>query len=519
MVIIICPSADTHRTTEENLGAEYIVSFLRSRGVEVVFIDAWLCNLGNEDVLKIIKRVKHPVLVGLSVSMDSCISGNFLAQRLKNLFPNVHITIGGYKPTFSAEELLCSCSSIDSVCFGEGEFTILELYTALSSKRDWKGTRGLIYLDEVGEVVRNEPRALINNLDNLPFPSRDFIVIVRKKKTPVHISASRGCYGNCAFCSINAFYGLCSGEKWRSRSIKNIIEEISILNKVYGVNSFKFVDDNFFSSKGADLRVDEFCKLIKLKKLNIEFRISARANDVTEERFAKLKEAGLYSVSIGVESGNQKSLDLFNKGIVVSRNYRAMKILRKLGIYVQMGFILFNPLTDIESLVSDYKFLFANKEAITKGIFSSLFLAEGTPITDKFVKIGVTRRKSGSNYVYEPMDKKAAIVFRDLKLWATENSALRDKVIDPLSAPKIISENLRPLFLVLCVRIKKYDLCVFNTILKMVCAGAGEKAVKEYVCGCIDTSARFWQGISKEVNVLYSRAGIEYNAGRNKYII
>ncbi|PIP04697.1 hypothetical protein COX53_01025 [candidate division WWE3 bacterium CG23_combo_of_CG06-09_8_20_14_all_40_14] len=134
--------------------------------------------------------------------------------------------------------------------------------------------------------------------------------------------------------------------------------------------------------------------------------LGSTSEDKKRTLLKALSEFKVYAEVVGVESGNQKSLDLFNKGIVVSRNYRAMKILRKLGIYVQMGFILFNPLTDIESLVSDYKFLFANKEAITKGIFSSLFLAEGTPITDKFVKIGVTRRKSGSNYVYEPMDKK-----------------------------------------------------------------------------------------------------------------
>jgi len=184
-----------------------------------------------------------------------------------------------------------------------------------------------------------------------------------------------------------------------------------------------------------------------------------------------------------------------------------------------MGFILFNPLTDMKSLTADYRFLVANKDSITKGIFSSLFLAEGTPITEMFVKKDVIKYKSGSNYIYEPIDEKVAIVFRSLKLWAMNNTALRDKVIDPLSAPKIVPKSLRPLFLSLCVRVKKSDLRVFGTILKMVSSGVEENVVSEYVYDQILSSKSFWRTISEKTSALYLRGGLEYDTGRNKYII
>jgi len=279
------------------------------------------------------------------------------------------------------------------------------------------------------------------------------------------------------------------------------------------------VDDNFFSPVDTDLRVDKFCKFVRQKKLNIEFRISARANDMVEERIGKLVRIGLYSASVGVESGNQKSLNLFNKGTTVDQNCIALDISRKLGVYIQMGFILFNPLTDMESLVADYRFLVANKDSITKGIFSSLFLAEGTPITEMFVKKDVIKYKSGSNYIYEPINKKVAIVFRSLKLWAMNNTALRDKVIDPLSAPKVVPKGLRPQFLSLCIRVKKLDLYIFGTILKMVSSGVEENVVTKYVYNQIQLNKSFWKTISEKTDTLYLQGKLEYDTGRNKYII
>ncbi len=84
---------------------------------------------------------------------------------------------------------------------------------------------------------------MIHNLDDLPFPARDHLPQIMKMGGEVLISASRGCFYRCTFCSIPDFFD----HSWRSRSPANVVQELKHLVSTYGYSTFWFIDDDFFA--------------------------------------------------------------------------------------------------------------------------------------------------------------------------------------------------------------------------------------------------------------------------------
>ena len=125
------------------------------------------------------------------------------------------------------------------------------------------------------------------NLDQLPFQTR-YLTLQQLEGQPFSITTSRGCYGECSFCSISSFYKTNTYNlKQTYRSAKSVSKEIHELVKKYHINNLKIVDDNFFRNNSNTFLIE----LIELlSDLNISFRISARPNDITQERAVLLKK-------------------------------------------------------------------------------------------------------------------------------------------------------------------------------------------------------------------------------------
>ena len=111
------------------------------------------------------------------------------------------------------------------------------------------------------------------------------------------------------------------------------IEEIEIVSKELGTYYFAFVDDDFIGSKqkGFQSRY-EFARKIINKGIKINFRIATRINNIDNDLLTILKEAGLTSIDIGVESINKESLKLYNKGISKEVILNKIEIISKLGL-------------------------------------------------------------------------------------------------------------------------------------------------------------------------------------------
>ncbi|NPV53955.1 MAG: radical SAM protein [Firmicutes bacterium] len=428
-VLLINPPRHASITdTIENLGLGYIASGLRRAGHEVTLLDASIENLSIDAVVERALEGK-PGLIGISILFQLLAEiplnlTRSLKRSLKQAGLDVHITTGGHFPTFAFQEILNGDYGVDSVVRGEGDVTIIELARALEEGRSLETVSGLAYR-EGEEIVPTAPRELVPELDSLQLPARDWLAAVLRRGGKACISTSRGCYGNCSFCSIRAFYGLSPGRVWRARSPEGVLEEMMMLARDFGVDDMWVVDDTFIgpgrlgrerAARIAELLIRENARGPGGKP-GIALRISCRADEVDRELFALLKRAGVKEVFLGIESGVQRALDIFNKGTTVEQNERAIRTLRDLDVDFSLGFILLHPYTTFEELSENLSFLRRVGYPLSRVPISPtdylprLQVLVGTPIAERLRQEG---RLGGSlfDYAYEFDDPRVRVYYK-----------------------------------------------------------------------------------------------------------
>ncbi len=146
----------------------------------------------------------------------------------------------------------------------------------------------------------------------------------------------RGCPFNCAFCHARVVHG----RKVRFRSVKKVIEELSLLKNKYGARGIYFQDSTFTMNKKY---IMELCREMIKNKLNLVWACNTRVDCVDEELLKSMKKAGCWMIVYGVESGNQKSLDVLNKGITVAQIEEAIELTHKQRIVSLGSYILCIP--------------------------------------------------------------------------------------------------------------------------------------------------------------------------------
>ncbi len=395
----------------ENLSTRYLAAVLRQHGYSVT-----LAAFSTPDEMGTVvqqARRESPRLIGLSIIFQYR-APEFLAlaAELRQVLPNAHITTGGHFPTFTASELLRDYAALDSVVRGEGELTLLELVDHLDSPSTWRDIPGLTFREN-GQVVANPSRPLIADLDSLPFPARD--------TWPQHhlgigvspVVGSRGCYRNCAFCSIHAFYGSSRGKLQRFRSVPNLVDEMEQLYRDCGVRFFIFNDDEWFAPGAARLpRIQALERELARRQLDAILSIKCRADDVELDLFRRLRDLGVARAYVGIESGSDHSLQTLNKRTTVAQNRRALETLNRLGLLADFGLIFFDPESTAEDIRANLDFFHDMAGAGQAPLsFGRMEVYAGTAIQERLAREG---RLTGDYLAwnYTNPDPRIELLFR-----------------------------------------------------------------------------------------------------------
>jgi radical SAM superfamily enzyme YgiQ (UPF0313 family) len=376
---------------QENLGLGYLTSTLRSYGYRVEVFDF------QEDRTNILEAVRalKPILIGFSLIFQLYIDRfGALVRYLRDRGIDCHFTMGGHFPSLSYEPTLELIPELDSVVRFEGELTLLDLVDLLSTGQDWRNIRGIAYR-QGGEVIATPSRPLIQDLDQLPYPERSLAPKALLGRATMPLLASRGCIRTCSFCSIHVFYRSVPGKVVRTRNPAQVAREMRMLHSERGITIFLFQDDDFPVFGPVWRRwAKEFVDELHRNGLpgRVVWKISCRADAVEPELFAAMRDAGLFMVYMGLESGSEEGLKTLHKQITVEQNIQAVEILKGLGLMFQFGFMLFEPSTTFESVRENLHFLRTIVgDGSTAATFCRMVPYDGTPIKDELLRTGRLR--------------------------------------------------------------------------------------------------------------------------------
>ena len=278
---------------------------------------------------------------------------------------------GGHHVTAIPQEFLEE-SDFDIVVRDEGEFTLSDIL----SGKDLREISGISYKQE-GKVIHNPDREFYKNIDDIPFPDLDGInldeygsVYINQphSKYRVDVITSRGCPRSCAFCSSSHFWK----RRVRFHSAEYVIEYLDSLYK-RGINDFNFVDDNFALRYP---RLERICR--KLESLGSKWTCTMRSDCVTLELAKMLERCGCQTVSLGIESGSDKVLQLINKQTTVKDHKRAVSILKKAGLTVLGYLMVGSPGEDQEAINDTIHFI--QEQPVDYYTISTLVPYPGTAI-------------------------------------------------------------------------------------------------------------------------------------------
>ncbi len=341
---------------QDNLGLGYLASSLRAAGHDVR-IETFAA-----DYLPLLRLARqwNPHIVGFSLIFQ--FMAPEFAQTIREIRQGgvaAHFTMGGHYASFAPETLLQLIPELDSVVRFEGERTLVDLAQALVAGQPWHSTRGIAWRDGAS-VHRTPPREDAVDLDALPWPERTDTGYHCSSVPTASVLGSRGCPYKCSFCSIITFYEGNNTRGRRRRSPILVVNEIEHLVRQRGARLILFQDDDFLAG-GRDAR--EWALTIARELIardlhrQIRFKLSCRSDEVREEVFAPLIEAGLAHVYMGVEAGDPDSLKTLNKHITPDVHIRAGRILRALNVSFDFGFMLLEPWSTVSTVRNNLHFL------------------------------------------------------------------------------------------------------------------------------------------------------------------
>jgi len=374
---------------QANLGLGYLAATLRREGYSVTVLDF---EQERERILAAAKSL-NPVLIGFSLIFQFYVKiFDALIGYLRDSGVTCHFTMGGHFPSLSYEHTMELVPGLDSLVRFEGEATLLEMVDRLSSGNDWRDVMGIVYR-KGDEVIATAPRPLVPDLDSLPYPERDACrgtTILGQRAIP--LLASRGCIRTCSLCSIHVFYRVAPGKVVRTRKPAKVVEEMRLLYERDGITIFLFQDDDFPVFGVVWQRwAREFVAELYRNGLpgRVIWKINCRADAVDPVLFAEMRDAGLFMVYMGLESGSEEGLTTLHKQITVEQNRRAVSTLKQLGIMFEFGFMLFDPSTTFESVAENLDFLRTIVgDGAAPATFCRMIPYDGTPIKDELIRSG-----------------------------------------------------------------------------------------------------------------------------------
>ena len=319
-----------------SLGLGYLASVAQAAGFSVQIVDCTF--LTPKEAYQVIAAY-HPRILGIY----SMVTMNHHAVAMAKTFREQVelLLVGGPLPTASPASFIYD---FDGVVLGEGEVTFREVLEAFRDGKEWRQIPGLAYAGgaQGSRMVLTAPRSHVKPLDNLPLPARDLFPNAKYQwywntfhgYTATSLLSTRGCPHLCDFCSNPVF-----GVSYRERGSESVLQELEEI-KALGYDRAFFSDDCFTQNSR---RVRRLCELILESGLDLEWMCLSRADRLSDDLAKLMRKAGCQQVFFGIESGNDRMLQVIGKRITTEQVRHTVTATQKAGIQTGGFFILGYP--------------------------------------------------------------------------------------------------------------------------------------------------------------------------------
>lgn len=350
----------------EPLALEYLGAGLKQDAHQVHLHDARI-----EPDLPSAARSFQPDLVALTAYTSQVNIVKDLARQLKTLETAPFIVVGGHHATVKPDDF--NDPVFDLVVIGEGVEALRQIAGQVAGDRIFSDIPGLAIPSEGFHHTPPRPHP---SLDELPLPDRALSARYRNHYfsewlSPLaSIRTSLGCTARCNFCALWSL----TGGKYLRRQPEQVIAELRTIEEV---NVFFCDDESMCDVK----RMDRLADLIHASGIRKNYFLYARVDTIIQhpELFAKWRDIGLKQVFVGMESFSDDHLQGMNKGITVSQQEEAVRILQELGILLYASFVVDPAFTrdDFRDLTS-----YVRRLKLQHASFSILTPLPGTEMYD-----------------------------------------------------------------------------------------------------------------------------------------
>ena len=352
----------------ENNAVRIIAAHLRDAGhktIEIYFKD-WISNHihppSDLELDNLVEVIEKEELDFICISIRASAYFQVSVMITEHIWERTGCAVlwGGMHPTLVPQECI---EHADMVLKGEGELALTDLCNRLRDGEDISTTQN-VDLQMAEGVKTNALRPLVKDLDSLlyrDYTSHDQKYLIYGKEftqgDPMHgdpvfqMMGSRGCIYKCSYC-YNSTYkkDVYPGQKWfRVRSPQSMIEEIKEARKHWDFKRIRFDDEVFNFQKKW---LEEFCDLFP-KEVGLPFEIFIEPKLVSEERMTMLRDAGLVSVYMGIQSSERVTGHLYDRRVKNKTVEEIAQLYHKLGIKGHFQLIFDDPVStdgDKESL-------------------------------------------------------------------------------------------------------------------------------------------------------------------------
>ncbi len=374
-----------------------ISGYLRKEGFDNTLIDTNASKRTINDVKEIIRRTS-PDVVFFSTSTCTIYKDLLVAKVAKEVNPSIVTGAIGTHVMALPEETFKESEYLDVIVYSsEWERVSLNIVKNLSNLENAKG---ISFRKPDGIIIKTGPHPLIQNLDDLGFPSHDKLEKelygdpASKRSPKTMVMGQKACINNCSFCCQPAFFGAPSV---RRRSVEHFLEELKWVQHL-GFKEVMFNDATLTSD--MEWAASLFEGMIK-NNIDLIWNCSTRADRVNDEILKLMKRAGCHTIAIGMESVDPTVLKNIRKGISPDQTEKAVSMIRRHGIDSIVFCVVGFPGETKESIKKTISFL---KTLDTT--FITLGIAVPAPGTDFY------RYVEENNYLltkdwalYDPMQK------------------------------------------------------------------------------------------------------------------